>query len=390
MVYCCVCGLDIGGIQYPETFDLDDDEIAQLYDKEKLSGEQLEWTRGGFCLINEKSFGKVEHPETGNPSLTYFTIPEGEPIHIRTCNPTFESDGQFPDITSPESFFSIHLKCLSLIHHVVNRKLSLQSNGTIFSCGPIHHFYQLLDRIRPLIREDPEGVTGKGIEWNHGYYGARRFWFDGWTMERDWEYLCADPFDVPTLTEYVLSNLEQTPIQEAPQRAQVEHDYEAPLYNSHAALDSLPVEILDRIISNLPISSILHLNRTSQKLCNKIVLDQAFWRDQLLSVNLIPFIWDLDREACIQKEKTLPVNTCWDWRTLACKLLEEPFIELALKDRLAQPLANDLGRRHFEFWRDLSKVSMSKLEDHPPLGLINRVRIVRIIEEAILLAENEY
>jgi hypothetical protein len=41
MVYCCACGLNVGGIYYPETFDLDDEEIAQLYDKETLPEWQL-------------------------------------------------------------------------------------------------------------------------------------------------------------------------------------------------------------------------------------------------------------------------------------------------------------------------------------------------------------
>lgn len=41
MVYCCVCGLNVGGIYYPETFDLDDEEIAELYDKESLPEWQL-------------------------------------------------------------------------------------------------------------------------------------------------------------------------------------------------------------------------------------------------------------------------------------------------------------------------------------------------------------
>ena len=42
MVYCCVCGLDVDGIWYPETYTLDEDEIAQLYNKEQLPESQLE------------------------------------------------------------------------------------------------------------------------------------------------------------------------------------------------------------------------------------------------------------------------------------------------------------------------------------------------------------
>jgi len=72
-MYCCVCGLNVRGISYPETFDLDEEEIAQLYDKEQLPESQLEvrytdqkkfeakltnfqWLKSGFARINASSF----------------------------------------------------------------------------------------------------------------------------------------------------------------------------------------------------------------------------------------------------------------------------------------------------------------------------------------------
>jgi hypothetical protein len=155
-----------------------------------------------------------------------------------------------------------------------------------------------------------------------------------------------------------------------------------------ATLDGLPIELLNKITTHLPTSSILYLHRTNQKLFNKISLDQTFWRDQLISGELAPFIWDLDREFYLRKDNEVRNNTCWDWKALARNLLEEPFVELALQSRLSQPLADDLGRRHLESWRQLSKGVTSRLKGSPPLGLINRVRILRIIEETLQLAEN--
>ena len=38
-LFCCVCGLDIN---YPETFDLDEEDIAQHFDEELLPESQLE------------------------------------------------------------------------------------------------------------------------------------------------------------------------------------------------------------------------------------------------------------------------------------------------------------------------------------------------------------
>ncbi|KAH8669504.1 hypothetical protein BGZ60DRAFT_407612 [Tricladium varicosporioides] len=387
MVYCCVCGLPVDGVYYPETFDLDDEEIAQLYDKGKLSVSQLEWTRG-FCTINERSFEEGER--YSSHSLFYYTSITGESAEIRLCDPKFSSDGLFPDITSPESFFPIHCKCLTLVERVVKRKNFPSSEGSVSGVAAIQYFYESLNTLRSIVREDQDGVTGKGIEWKHDYYGARRFWFDSWTMEPGWEFLCADPFEIATLTDYLLSNLEFIPAQEVRQKPlvsnkiqQVERDC------SLAALDALPIELLNKMVAFLPISSILRLHRTNQKLKNKISLNQTFWRDQLVSGRTVPFIWDLDREACLQKDNEAPNNMYWDWKALTRNLLEEPFVELALKNRLSQPLADDLGSRSLESWRKLSSGASDKLKGSPPLGLINRVRILKIIEEAIRMAENE-
>lgn len=55
-MYCCVCGLDIDGIEYPDISEYTEDEIAWLYDrvydKEQLPESQLEVyrTERGFDL----------------------------------------------------------------------------------------------------------------------------------------------------------------------------------------------------------------------------------------------------------------------------------------------------------------------------------------------------
>lgn len=318
-----------------------------------------------------------------------FTTLAGEYVEGRNCSPKFQSDGQLPDIASPDSFFPVHLSCLTLIEQFVKCKTFIKSEKPTSGITAIQYFYKVLDSLRPLIREDPDGVTGKGIEWKHGYYGARRFWFDSWTMEPGWEFLCADPFEIATFTDFLLSNLNLIPVREAQQELLVLNKHQTANDCSIAALDALPNELLNKIIALLPISSILNLHRTNRKLFNKISLDQNFWRDQLVSGRLISFIWDLDREPCLQKDNEASDNTCWDWRALARDLVEEPFVELALKNRLSESLADGLGRRHLESWRELSKGATTKLKGPPPLGLINRVRILRIIEEAMRLAENQ-
>ncbi|CAG8973140.1 hypothetical protein HYALB_00008671 [Hymenoscyphus albidus] len=377
MAYCCVCGLALCGIYYPETFDLDDDEKAVLYDQEKLSKAQLEWTQHGFCTINEKSFENINQSHLSDLSLTNFTTLSGTQIPIRQADPTFQSDDTFPDITTAGSFFPIHLRCLTLVENTIKHQVDINSHTEISGIAAIQYFYRCLERLKPLIRESQERFTGKGVEWEHGYYGARRFWFDSWTMEMGWEFLCADPFDIPDLTDFLLNNLVEIPASE------VDLFQQNPKSDG-VSLDTLPTEIIDKIISNLPTTSILSLHRTCRKLSNQIRLDQSFWRDRLIAGTIVPFLWDIDEAACLEKDEKSMKNMCWDWKELARTLREEPFVELVLKDVLNQPLMQGLGLDHLSYFNEISHTATTGLSGNPPLGLINRIRIGRIIKEAIL------
>jgi len=241
-----------------------------------------------------------------------------------------------------------------------------QSDETITGLAAIQKFYLALNSLRPDIKEDYDAIFTKGVEWEHGYYGARRFWFGSWTMERGWEFLCADPIEIPNLTDYLLSNLKVIPVQ--PQTESIGGPQKTS-QSPKATLDSLPIEILDRITSYLACPTIFHLHRTNRALSARISLGPSFWRDQLVSGNLIPFIWDLDPVKCREKENNAPPDAAWDWRLLARTLKTEPFIEVALRKSLSGPLADDLGRIHLGFWRDFSKDAESQLTGSPPLGL---------------------
>ncbi|CAG8960116.1 hypothetical protein HYFRA_00010595 [Hymenoscyphus fraxineus] len=379
MVYCCVCGLALCGIYYPETFDLDDDEKAVLYDQEKLSEAQLEWTQHGFCTINEKSFENLKESRLSDLSLTSFTTLSGTEIPIRQADPTFQSDDPFPDITSAESFFPIHFRCLTLVENTIKHQVGTNSNTEISGIAAIRYFYQILERLKPLLRENQERITGKGVEWAHGYYGARRFWFDSWTMERGWEFLCADPFDIPDLTDFLLNNLVEIRVPEG-------NLFQETPKSKGVSLDILPTEIIDKIISSLPTTSILCLHRTCRKLSNQVRLDQPFWKDRLIAGSIVPFLWDINGAACLEKDKSVTKSMCWDWKRLARTLREEPFVELVLKDVLSQPAVPGLGLHHLNYLNEMSCSARKGLNGNPPLGLINRFRIIRIIKEATLLS----
>lgn len=292
--------------------------------------------------------------------------------------PHNEIYGAYNEITDPESFFPFHNVCLSIVEHVVSQK----SDHSITGLAALEVLYRKLDGLRESLKEDPDKITGKGIEWEHGYYGARRFWWEGPTLEHGWEFLFTDPFCIADLTDYILSNLQSMPNQ--PQSLPVTKAQQV-LQSPKATLDSLPVELLDRITSYLSCSTILHLHRTNRALSTRIHLSQSFWRDQLVSGSLIPFLWDLDALKCRGKEIYAPIDGSWDWRLLAYTLKKEPFVEVALRKRCSEPFGwPDEWIEKLDLWRDLSKNAESQLKGTPPMGLINRARILRIIEEALV------
>ncbi|KAJ8070994.1 hypothetical protein OCU04_001346 [Sclerotinia nivalis] len=183
-----------------------------------------------------------------------------------------------PDITKPGSYFPMHMNWLPLVEHMISRKTSLQPFEPISGMAAIEFFYQALDCLRPLFREDQNAIWGRSIEWPHGYYGSRRFWWDTWdrSMERGWEFLCADPFRILSLTEHLVSNLELVPSQLVSQEAIAELSDGVSEDANQITIETLPVEILLEIISYLPLKSMLSLYRTNRNLHNRICPDQTF------------------------------------------------------------------------------------------------------------------
>jgi hypothetical protein len=340
---------------------------------------------------NELSDTRRRNEDVGEEHwrMASFRTLKGVPVMIESAKPEFDSDHLLPDITEPDSFFPVHLKCLTLIEYVVTHKLFSNSVKPISGLAAVEHFYRLLDRVRPNMQESYNGIAGQGVEWEHGYYGARRFWWDWWSIEWGFEFLYADPFNIPTLTEYLLSNLQRITSQGQSWKTPATHEQESLNEDSRPAIDCLPIEVLDEITSYLPVSSILSLHRTNRKLFNRTPFHQTFWRNQLLSGKLVYFLWDIDAALCIQKDNEPLGNTYYDWKTLALTLREEPFVELALKHRLTRTFENDNRCDNLDTYRRLSKDAASKLKGSPPLGLINRVRIMKTIEEAIRLAQDE-
>jgi hypothetical protein len=83
----------------------------------------------------------------------------------------------------------------------------------------------------------------------------------------------------------------------------------------------LPPEVTDQIVALLPAPSAFALRLASSRLASKIPLDQRFFREQLLAGNIVPYIRDLDAQACGNVQQRTPkgkdADEYWDWRQLA-------------------------------------------------------------------------
>lgn len=107
-------------------------------------------------------------------------------------------------------------------------------------------------------------------------------------------------------------------------------------------LDNLPVELYDRIIDY-----VRGMSRASS-MCTRLV-SNATWKQWLLQRDLLPYLWDLD----------------------ANKLFAAPRVDFEMTVRELARLGTD---------RSSDKASMSTTL---PMGLLNRVRIWRIIEQCL-------
>ena len=174
------------------------------------------------------------------------------------------------------------------------------------------------------------------------------------------------------MTAYVLSKL--SPVQtgllsESSQQVTKSSDISLP---SFTAFENLSSEIIQLITLCAGATSTLRLRRCSKTLYSKLALPQSFWRDHLASGSLVDYIWDLDRAACIQKDK----QGHWDWRTLAQKLRKPNIMENALAKSLESVEIDDDEKTAFE-----QMVRQGGEFSDAPLGLQNRCRLVKIVRD---------
>lgn len=151
---------------------------------------------------------------------------------------------------------------------------------------------------------------------------------------------------------------------------------------------------MSRIAHFSGLTEILRLLRCSKNLHWRVAAPQSVWRDELIAGTLVDYLWDLDSEACLAKDG----ESIWDWRSLAKALSEPHILYTALGHALNVMLSRQhsdrkinienltiLERRSLEFSRSKSGERFADA----PLGLQNRCRIVRIVNDVELMDEIE-
>ena len=138
------------------------------------------------------------------------------------------------------------------------------------------------------------------------------------------------------------------------------------------SLESLPNEIVNQIVYFLPVTATLSVKSCSKALASKVSLDQKFWRNALITGDLVPWLWDLDVNECHTKDR----SGNWDWKRLAQMLRHAKIFESALKQSMDGRDVDGPQRKIIENIHD-TDISMSDA----PLGLKNRCRLVRLVED---------
>lgn len=229
-------------------------------------------------------------------------------------------------VTAYDGSLALHGSCLSIVQRVIeaNTKYEEPSPTRLTSLAD---FVKLVLERRKLNEAAWDRMMGKvassemmasawnargGVEWDHEYFGGRRFWgMDGWEEELGYEWLVTDPSTLDA-TPYLLSHL--SPCKNSPLLNLPPHEESL----SPAALELLPEPALASIIEHLSLPSILRLRRCSKILFERIRLGQWFFRRRLLEGTLAPYLPSIPQTSPLTR-----YGVEWDWKALARLMIEE-------------------------------------------------------------------
>lgn len=211
-------------------------------------------------------------------------------------------------------------------------------------------------------------------------------------MSKFSQWLCADPlFFEEDTTSYILSllrpcneviisppyTLTQLTTSSSSSTTSIGFFPNSTSSNGHG-LESLPQEVLSMIISHLSTRDIFRIQRCSKTLAIRLPLDQQFWREALISGELISWLWDLDRDECraVDRLRNEKSRRKWDWRRLVLTLAKDPFPTKTMDLSESLPEAKDWS----EWFADETSIAVNDGLENIPAGLRNRRRIWKIIK----------
>ncbi|KAF3040453.1 hypothetical protein E8E12_002265 [Didymella heteroderae] len=232
--------------------------------------------------------------------------------------PVLEPDG------NGHSFFPMHSACATIVQTVC------ASDTTTMS---LQYYYHILRKA--CLRFPGEG----GILWPHKHFGAMQYWaYDDWNYTYGYLKFVTDPLRSEDAENLILTSLK-------PAEAKTSRPRNPELEHNCSAIGNLPKEIIDEVAAFLPIDAIFSLRLTSPTLAHQVSLDQRFFRERLLSGELLPHIWGLDWVSCQKlipniKKRTMDSSedNYWDWKRVARLLADVPRLMAHSPEREEIPL----------------------------------------------------
>lgn len=207
------------------------------------------------------------------------------------------------------ALFPMHSACATIVQRVCasdNNEMTLQA------------YYDILRKACAMF------LAEGGINWPHKHFGAMQYWaYDDWDYKDGFLKFVTDPLRSTDTKVFIMDSLETI---KARKPKVPQHERRAPVRSS---IETLPNEIMDQIVGCLPMDAIYSLRLASLGTAYKVPLDQRFFRERLLSGELLPYIWDLRRASCLPSQCSVDIGLeqtvkgeCWDWRGLAQSLTD--------------------------------------------------------------------
>lgn len=133
-----------------------------------------------------------------------------------------------------------------------------------------------------------------------------------------------------------------------------------------APLLTVPAEILDLIVADLSPRSVVSLHDCCKALAARLPLDQAFWRDGLLSNRFLGFTWDLDSlmsKDTILRKRDSDDALGWEWRELGQALAKEGCFRRDEEREFENPGISNGMRARKRIWKCIVEIARSRTGD---------------------------